>query len=292
MITTSVKSPVFILGCGRSGTTILGKLLAQHRSVTYLHEARGLWIAAYPETDIWTEHAVARRGKLVFTESDQNPRKTRALKRRFALELRRSGRPILVEKLPINNFRLPFIRAMFPDCRFIHIWRNGLEVARSIEAMSIQGKWFKSDQYRWNMLAEYTQSMPETAHLSALCQSDYEKGLLEWRVSTEAATSFLRRLPPDNWLEVSYSSFVANPFGTNERLTDFLRLSPEQTVHDFIQHNVHRRSQNRDSAELTQVERLIGGPLLEQSVKPVQSELTYRATDDRFRDVRCELAAC
>jgi hypothetical protein len=291
MITTSTKSPVFILGCGRSGTTILGNLLAQHPSVTYLHEARTLWIDAYPETDIWTEHAIARHGKLVLTESDQNPRKTRALKKRFALELRRSGRPILVEKLPINNFRLRFIRGMFPDCRFIHIWRNGLEVARSIEAMSIQGRWFRSDQYRWNLLAEYAQSMPETAHLPALCQSDYEKGLLEWRVSTEAATSFLKRLPRDNWLEVSYSPLVADPFGTNERLTRFLDLTPEPAVRDFIQHNVRRRSESRDGAAVTELERLIGGPLLEQSVKPLQSELTYRATDDRFREVRCELAA-
>jgi hypothetical protein len=273
MITTSIKSPVFILGCGRSGTTILGNLLAQHPSVTYLHERRDLWTGAYPETDIWTEHAVARHGKLVFTESDVSPRKTRALKKLFALELRKSRRPVLVEKLPINNFRLSFIRAMFPDCRFIHIWRNGLEVARSIEAMSIQGRWFRPDQYRWNLLAEYAQAMPETAHLPALCRSDYEKGLLEWRVSTEAATSFLGCLPQDNWLEVSYSAFVADPFGTSERLSDFLHLTPEQTVRDFIQHHVSRRSESRDGAELTQLERLIGGPLLEQSVKSLQSGL-------------------
>jgi len=163
---------------------------------------------------------------------------------------------------------------MFPDCRFIHIWRNGLEVARSIEAMSIQGKWFRSDQYRWNMLAEYAQSMPETAHLPALCQSYYEKGLLEWRLSTEAATSFLGRLPQDSWLELSYSTFVADPFGTSDRIADFLSLITEQTVRDFIQHNVHRRSESRDGAEVTQLERLIGGPLLQQSLKPLQSGLT------------------
>ena len=274
MITTSVKSPVFILGCGRSGTTILGNALAQHPRVTYLHEPRDLWTSGYPETDIWTEHSVARHGKLVFTESDVNPRKTRALKKLFALEIRRSRRPVLIEKLPINNFRLRFIRGMFPDCRFIHIWRNGLEVARSIEAMSMQGRWFKSDQYRWNMFADYAQSMPETAHLPALCQSYYEKGLLEWRVSTEAATSFLERLPQENWLEVSYSTFVADPFGTSERLADFLHLTPEQMVRDFIRHNIRRRSESRDGAEVTQLERLIGGPLLEQSVQPIQSGLT------------------
>ena len=274
MRTSSIKSPVFILGCGRSGTTILGNLLAQHSSVTYLHEPRALWTSAYPETDIWTERAVARHGKLVFTESDVNPRKTRALRKLFALEVRKSRRPILVEKLPINNFRLPFIRGMFPDCRFIHIWRNGLEVARSIEAMSIQGRWFRPDQYRWNMLAEHAQSMPETAHAPALCQSYYEKGLLEWRVSTEAVTSFLGRLPKDNWLEVPYSAFVADRLGTSERLTEFLRLTPEQTLRDFTQQNVRRCSESRDGAELTQLERLIGGPLLEQSVQPFRSGLT------------------
>jgi hypothetical protein len=83
-----------------------------------------------------------------------------------------------------------------------------------------------------------------------------------------------------------------DPFETNERLTDFLRLTPEQTVRDFIQHNVRRSSENLDGAEVTQLERLIGGPLLEQSLKPLQLELTHWATDDRFRDVRSELAAC
>ena len=116
--------------------------------------------------------------------------------------------------------------------------------------------------------------MPETAHAPALCQSYYEKGLLEWRVSTEAATSFLERLPQDNWLELSYSTFVADPFGTSERLADFLHLTPEQMVRDFIRHNIRRRSESRDGAEVTQLERLIGGPLLEQSVQPIQSGLT------------------
>jgi hypothetical protein len=290
MIATFIKSPVFILGCGRSGTTILGDLLAQHSSITYLHEPRALWRSAYPETDIWSAHAVARRGKLVFTESDEHPRKTRALRKLFALELRRSRRPILVEKLPINNFRLPFIREIFPDCRFIHIWRNGLEVARSIEALSIQGQWFGSHRYRWNLLVEYAQSMPETAFLPALCQSYYEKGLLEWRVSTEAATSFLGRLPEDSWVELSYSTFVADPFGTSERIGDFLGIAPEQTVRDYIQHNVHRRSESRDGAEITQLERLIGGPLLEQSVKPRQSGLTIWDTPQSISERLLDLA--
>ena len=112
-------------------------------------------------------------------------------------------------------------------------------------------------------------------HLSRRFASPLTKrGLLEWRVSTQAVTSFLGRLPQDNWLEVSYSAFVADPLGTSERLKDFLHLTPEQTVRDFIQQNVRRYSESRDGAELTQLELVIGGPLLEQSVKPLRSRLT------------------
>src|SRR5205807_1050578 len=78
MRTSSIESPVFILGCGRSGTTILGNLLAQHPSVTYLHEHRPLWTSAYPETDIWSEHAITRRLK-------------RHLSRRFASPITKRG---------------------------------------------------------------------------------------------------------------------------------------------------------------------------------------------------------
>ena len=40
---------------------------------------------------------------------------------------------ILLEKLPINNFRLEFLNASFPDAKYIYLTRNGLEVSKSIE---------------------------------------------------------------------------------------------------------------------------------------------------------------
>lgn len=42
----SVKSPVFILGAGRSGTTILGILMSMHRKVGFLNEPKAMWHAA------------------------------------------------------------------------------------------------------------------------------------------------------------------------------------------------------------------------------------------------------
>ena len=47
-------NPVFIIGCGRSGTTILGKTLSSHPEIKYLNERRDLWHKSYPEFNIST----------------------------------------------------------------------------------------------------------------------------------------------------------------------------------------------------------------------------------------------
>jgi hypothetical protein len=44
--------PVFIIGCGRSGTTILGQVLSAHPEVYYLFEPYHLWAAIDPMTDV------------------------------------------------------------------------------------------------------------------------------------------------------------------------------------------------------------------------------------------------
>src|SRR3954468_9854675 len=104
-----VSRPVFILGCGRSGTTIFGTALSKHKSITYLNEPRHLWFAAYPETDIWTPRAAKRNGKLALTADDANQQKSDMLGRLFRFETILTNRRLLVEKLPINSFRLSFI---------------------------------------------------------------------------------------------------------------------------------------------------------------------------------------
>ena len=43
-----IPRPVFLLGCARSGTSILGEALATHPEIAYLFEASFLWNAISP----------------------------------------------------------------------------------------------------------------------------------------------------------------------------------------------------------------------------------------------------
>lgn len=56
--TSPANPPGFIIGCGRSGTTILGTILEQHPSICYLLEPYHLWAAIDPRTDAMPNRGV------------------------------------------------------------------------------------------------------------------------------------------------------------------------------------------------------------------------------------------
>ena len=272
-----ITRPVFIIGCGRSGTTIFGTALSKHRHVTYLDEPRYLWFSSYPETDIWTSYASSRNGKLVLTAADVDHRKTKKLSRLFRFQTIKSGRPVLIEKLPINNFRLNFIHQMFPDARFIHIYRNGLEVARSIAKLNERTDWFGTDSYKWSKLIEYALNSDEFNHLPNLATSDFDKGLLEWRLSTEAAVKFLRNLPDDAFFEFNYEELIEHPIETISQVLKFVGLDDDDEVNNFVSKNLVRQSDQMGQCKISEKERTLGGKLLTLSMDGGKG-LTRRCT--------------
>jgi len=262
-----VSRPVFIVGCGRSGTTILGHALSQHPCVKYLNEPRHLWLLAYPETDIWTTRAAQRNSRLTLTAADVDPARTRILKRLFRLEMILGRSSVLVEKLPANSFRLEFIHRMFPEARFVHIYRNGLEVARSIQRQNESGSWFAANPYKWEQLVEHERDRRGAESLSHLCQTYFDKGLLEWRLSTEAVVAFLDTLPDDAFLEIPYADLVDDPPGTVSQVLGFIGLEAEPAVTDYAARSVARKTNALEHRSLSEREHLIGGPLLALSMR-------------------------
>lgn len=260
-----VERPIFIVGCGRSGTTIFGKALSKHHRITYLNEPRTLWVAAYPETDIWTKRAALRRGKLALTAADADLRKSRRLKRLLHFEIAKTKKPILIEKLPANNFRLELIATIFPDARFIHIYRNGLEVARSIENVG-EKDWFGANSYKWERLVDYALGSRETASLPSLCADAFDRGLLEWRLSTEAVVEFLGKLGGDAFCELSYDELNRHPVETLARVLRFVGVRDDLQVTRFVSETVHRKTGEMIAGPLSDKEKILGGRLLPLSM--------------------------
>ena len=254
-------SPVFLIGCGRSGTTILGNTIGQHKEITYLNERRDLWHTAYPELDIWS--GAVQNPKLLLGPEDVTSAKSETLKQLFYSEQINNRSTVLLEKLPINNFRLEFIRAIFPEARFIYLHRNGLEVASSIQKKADVRPWFGKQNQKWEMLLALGKNT--VTDLPKREFSNFEKGLLEWRLSIDASEAFFSKLPLEKFYSLSYQSFVENSAQQLKAIYQFLNLKAEEpSIQGFVK-DISRKSERHLKVENSLL--AIGGRNLELSVK-------------------------
>jgi hypothetical protein len=202
--------PVFIVGCGRSGTTALGRLLGSHPNVTYLNEPRRIW-ALDPRTDVWTGE-----GELDLYDADWQTRKR--LRRAFASLTERGT--VMVEKTPINSFRIDYIRRVFPGARFLHLVRNGLDVARSMEEYRAGGRRWHGRGVKWARLRAYAEKVGMGAQARAVEGDIRLQGLLEW---TLAVGHVQPRLGPGD-MEIRYEDLAADPPARHRRIVAWVGL--------------------------------------------------------------------
>ena len=263
-----LHNPLFLIGCGRSGTTIFGECLSKHPSVTYLHERRDIWVQCYPETDVWSRKAESRRGKVVLDKGDARTDASSALRQMFYYQTTKHRRPALVEKLPINNFRTGFLRAVFPESLFVHIIRDGREVARSIEKLADDPRagWYGANDYKWKQIADLAIQKGVTSDPDGLCTNSYERGLLEWRLSVEAFQAFKRELPDSAVFEISYNELLSDPVHTLGQVLEFAHLPQSSEVSRFAAEKLQRRTSKLDARPFTERELRIGGDTIRKHV--------------------------
>jgi len=135
---------VFIVGCPRSGTTWLQRLLAAHPCVRTGQESDLFDLYLGPLLRTWRRELDAEssgRGGVGLACYHTESEFMSALKR-YAMELLRpmlSGLPpggVFVEKTPSHALYIPEIVELLPHSRFIHVLRDARDTVASILAAS------------------------------------------------------------------------------------------------------------------------------------------------------------
>jgi hypothetical protein len=227
----SAVARAFIVGCGRSGTTILGSVMSDHVDVTYDYEPQGRWAMVDSRTDIWKKFYPWRSGSLLGV-GDVDLR----AKKRFA-RLFRSDTPIILDKSPDHVFRIGFLLGLEPRAKFIHIVRDGMEVAQSVASLAessypIFGRhrlnsWWGLDDAKWQFLCRVARSRSYLTKETTEARSDAERGLCEWLLSLNEIRIH-RALLGDGLLEMRYEDFVGDTESSLERVASFLQLEPSK----------------------------------------------------------------
>jgi hypothetical protein len=148
-VNESVSNRVFMVGCPRSGTTLLQSMLATHPKIQSFPETH-FFSMAFPRHRIkrmltWPAlnvsgilkrflHEINRPdlvdeyGHIGFFERDYANALTRLLDH-LTIE---AGKDTWVEKTPRHLLYIPEIERQIPDVKFIHVIRNGADVVASL----------------------------------------------------------------------------------------------------------------------------------------------------------------
>lgn len=221
-------APIFIIGCGRSGTSILGALIATHPRVKYMYEPYDLWAAIHPATDFLQRYSRGENHCMLDASSA-----TDAARIKFQRLMSPPPGFTLVEKSPINALRIGFLEAIAPDARFVHIVRDGVNVARSIEQIAAARRglafrpplnnWWGVNRAKWTSLAQDGSTAgyyPDEVHQLT---TDAQRGSYEWLVSVREVNAWRARLG-ERLIQLRLDDLISDPRNTLKLIVDALGL--------------------------------------------------------------------
>jgi hypothetical protein len=245
-----VEKPVFITGLGRSGTTILGVLLSLHREVGFLNEPKAMWHVIDPRQDVNGNYGgVGVRYRM--EASDVTPEVALTAHRVFGRYLACVGAHRLVDKYPELIFRVPYLRAIFPDARVVFIYRSGVDACQSIvkwsqrlgrESNEGTEDWWGRNDSKWrNLWAELVAAdsrYEEVANIDPMTIDHANRAALEWIVTMREGMA-REAAAPGSLIRIRYEDLLARPEEELSRLLSACDLPRDDAVFEYAKKRLY-----------------------------------------------------
>lgn len=201
--TTEDKTPIFIVGLPRTGTTLTERILSSHSRVESIGETMFLQMVLRKESGLHT--TVSMNPVMIQALADKDMGRV-ARGYLDAVGYKLGGKPMFIDKLPFNFLYLGFIAKAFPQARIIHLWRNPMDAC----------------------LAMYKQVFTFAYKFSY--SLDY---LGRYYVAYERLRQHWRKVLGSRFVEVEYEAMVADQEGQTRALLAQLGLEFEPACLEF-----------------------------------------------------------
>lgn len=229
------ERPVFVVGCPRSGTSMLYTLLAQHPDLASTgEEGHVLWDAyQHPAKKGW--------GSDRATADDVHDDERGFL---YGAIRRIAGSRRFLDKTPKSSLRIPYLDRLFPDATFVFLHRDGRATVSSlIEGWSLR----RGIAYRLPVRLEleeyrgrYWSYLLPPGWRHRIRGSIADVAAFQYRAANEHALRDLAPLESSRLIRVAYEDLIRDPASVTSLLLDGLELHRSAGVERFAA-RIHER---------------------------------------------------
>lgn len=149
---------------------------------------------------------------------------------------RKAGKTVWIERSGGSIATLPELIELFPDARFLHLHRDPLDVALSMQRHNhFRLRAFKhydlqtADGIRWSDLddSDLNNDMPMSPRLKSIFEHPValEYFLQDWSDATLRGTKELRKLTPWQYSQISFEQLMSDPVTSLQTIADFFELA-------------------------------------------------------------------
>ncbi len=228
----ALQRPLFIVAAPRSGSTLLFETLAASAALSSVG-GEAHWLVESIR-DLQPGPGGVDSNRLLAAHATPANRRY-VVERILETLVDAAGRAlpahtdrIFLEKTPKNALRIPFFDAIFPDARFVFLWRDPRENISSIMEAWRSGKFrtYKSLQgfaAPWSLLLP-----PGYAELSG--RPLEEIAAFQWAATNRIILDDLEALAPERSIVLEYGAFLKDPRAAVERIFAFAGLAVDEAL--------------------------------------------------------------
>ncbi len=227
--------PLFIVSAPRSGSSLLFENLSKFEEIwsigqeshdieteiSYLHPASHGYesnrltevsVAVAADVRRWFAQRLQNKDKVLYAKMESPPKTVRFL-----------------EKTPKNSLRIPFLKKVFPQARFIFLYRDPLENISSLL------EFWRSNRFptyrnlpNWPYKEWYALLPPNWESLKAASLAEITT--YQWRAANQTILNDLLNLSKSDYHFVTYKALVEQPRKTFHELSTFAQLTWNEEI--------------------------------------------------------------
>jgi len=239
-----VEKPIFILGTGRSGSTILSKILSLHKDIGFLNEPKALWHSIFKYEDLIGNYSLDT-AYYRLDEKKVNEKIILYAHRLYGAYLCAICSKRVLDKYPEMIFRVPFLKTIFPDSKFLLLIRNGSDTCSSIEKWSKSHKmtsknelhnWWGNNNRKWDLLIEQIVSedpdLKKNISVIRNLDNQMDMAAVEWIVTIREGLNLISEYH-DQIHVIRFEDLVSNPKKTLSEILNYCELPQDEKVYKY-----------------------------------------------------------